>query len=117
MVVFDMGAQVVLDTVADWARFRMYQRQWSGRHVARHLGMSTATVSRILNGRNADPHTLWKVAKWAGMTPKQFCESLEHSATPNPSAGAAPNIRVGEVSFQKTVGDEQPATTITLIGA
>lgn len=48
------------------------QRQLSWRDVARAVGVSASTITRLRQGAKPDLDTFFNLCRWAGLNPKEF---------------------------------------------
>tara|TARA_R110000824_G_scaffold10585_2_gene46526 strand:- start:882 stop:1262 length:381 start_codon:yes stop_codon:yes gene_type:complete len=79
------------ETLIDWLKAEMRKREFSQADLARALGKSEATLSRILNGISGkmDPATAAGLCQWAGITEYQLL-SISRGEGVGGAAGGAP---------------------------
>lgn len=75
-----MTKQILIYTLADALRAGLYERRVSMREAARDIGMSTATLSRIVQGKGFEMKWVISIAKWLHLTPQQLWDLLNTEA-------------------------------------
>ena len=72
-----MDKTIRIDTLGEFLFFTMTERRVQGRKVAKEIGTSPATISRIINGFGFEIKLIVPIAKWCGLNPQQLWELLE----------------------------------------
>ena len=72
-----MKVEIEIKTLSDMVFFKMHDERLGVREVARAVGTSAATISRISTGHPMHVKHVIPIAKWLELSPKQLWDFLE----------------------------------------